>query len=636
MSSGNYLGGSKKPAHFDAWCKSEIGFLTLIDVTENLSQVELPASEFSPVAYKLRNATSGTNEYWVVENRQKSSFDTYLPNSGLCIYHVDNTLGDLGGNNVAPPYRVAMEQADGNFDLEFTDNNDGDGGDTWPGAVNNRAFHDYSSPSSELHSFALSNIAVWDISISDSVMYADLDIERSRPLVQLVGGTPVQFNDDPPLGDGDGVPEAGETIHVYASVANLLRTGYNPRLTLATNNPGVTFTVPMVTLPSALGGLIQSNPTPMEFVVGDTVTPVIDSFFVTVTTDSLEGVTGTNEWSTVFGIEQQVGASQVLIVDDDRGDDRELKYQEAFYAIRIPVRTWSVQASGTPQLSDLAGYNMVFWHTSKDAGETVLDAGKMAVMKSYLDGGGNLFLSTLSGIADINSTDPALLTDYFRASVVATDFFFQFVGLDGSQVCQDTKYRFNNDFGTPQISYFEAISGGEAAFRSDKPLATDQIWGVTHNSGTYKTVLLSVPAEYINNGLVVSGFASIDTLLIRTMNYFGGIATAVYDGSSFGTLPQSFELRQNFPNPFNPTTVIRYTLRSTGGAGEQPARTRLTIYNALGREVKTLVDATQIPGTYEVEWSGNADDGHKVASGIYFYRLERGDEAQSMKMVLLK
>jgi len=65
-------------------------------------------------------------------------------------------------------------------------------------------------------------------------------------------------------------------------------------------------------------------------------------------------------------------------------------------------------------------------------------------------------------------------------------------------------------------------------------------------------------------------------------------------------------------------------------------KTSLIIYNTLGQRVKTLVDEVQSPGIYKIEWDGSGDNGAKVASGIYFYRLQRGDEANTKKMIFLK
>ena len=85
-----------------------------------------------------------------------------------------------------------------------------------------------------------------------------------------------------------------------------------------------------------------------------------------------------------------------------------------------------------------------------------------------------------------------------------------------------------------------------------------------------------------------------------------------------------FELYQNFPNPFNAKTVIRYTLPVTG-------KVELSVYNNLGQKVATLVDDVKSAGFYSVEW--NAD---KVSSGIYFYRFEADGYSSVKKMIVIK
>ncbi len=101
-------------------------------------------------------------------------------------------------------------------------------------------------------------------------------------------------------------------------------------------------------------------------------------------------------------------------------------------------------------------------------------------------------------------------------------------------------------------------------------------------------------------------------------------------------LPRGVELGQNWPNPFNSTTVIRYELRIMNS----PARTTLKVYNILGEEVRTLVDKRQKGGRYEVSWDGRDERGREVGSGIYFYRLKvLGDRlkvTRTRKMVLIR
>lgn len=95
------------------------------------------------------------------------------------------------------------------------------------------------------------------------------------------------------------------------------------------------------------------------------------------------------------------------------------------------------------------------------------------------------------------------------------------------------------------------------------------------------------------------------------------------------SLPAKFAIYQNYPNPFNPTTIIRYSIPvvKTGNSSS----VQLKVYDVLGREVVTLVNKEQAPGKYEVQF-----DGSKLASGIYFYKLNAGRFSQTKKMLLLK
>lgn len=96
------------------------------------------------------------------------------------------------------------------------------------------------------------------------------------------------------------------------------------------------------------------------------------------------------------------------------------------------------------------------------------------------------------------------------------------------------------------------------------------------------------------------------------------------------SIPETFELSQNFPNPFNPSTVIRYGLPKS-------EKVTLRIYDLLGREVITLVDGKkQKPGYHLVHWDGRDKFGRNVASGVYIYRIQAGTFLQSRKMVLVK
>ena len=103
-----------------------------------------------------------------------------------------------------------------------------------------------------------------------------------------------------------------------------------------------------------------------------------------------------------------------------------------------------------------------------------------------------------------------------------------------------------------------------------------------------------------------------------------GLPTSAPGGRRDRLLPDAFGLEQNFPNPFNPSTMIRYSI-----PGQSPVR--MTVCDALGQNVATLVDGIQDAGVHEVMF-----DGSHLASGIYFYTVRAGPYAETRKLVILR
>lgn len=120
------------------------------------------------------------------------------------------------------------------------------------------------------------------------------------------------------------------------------------------------------------------------------------------------------------------------------------------------------------------------------------------------------------------------------------------------------------------------------------------------------------------------------------INYFVELKGCVINGIMFGDtlltglqplntkVPEHFQLYQNFPNPFNPITKIKFDVSLSG-------RVLLKVIDILGKEVNLLVNEKLIPGTYEVSFDGN-----NLPSGIYFYSLKYGNSTETKKMILLK
>jgi hypothetical protein len=89
------------------------------------------------------------------------------------------------------------------------------------------------------------------------------------------------------------------------------------------------------------------------------------------------------------------------------------------------------------------------------------------------------------------------------------------------------------------------------------------------------------------------------------------------------------ELFANYPNPFNPTTTIKFNLPEASAAS-------LEIYNLKGQKVRTLLDDDLAKGSYSPVWNGLDDNLQPVSSGVYLYRLKAGDMVQTRKMMLMK
>jgi hypothetical protein len=124
--------------------------------------------------------------------------------------------------------------------------------------------------------------------------------------------------------------------------------------------------------------------------------------------------------------------------------------------------------------------------------------------------------------------------------------------------------------------------------------------------------------------------------------YFDNFSWVDVDESvAYEEQPEGFSLSTNYPNPFNPTTTLHFTVhgpQSVHGesAVHSPIPTTLIIYNVLGHKVRTLVDEPKGAGSYTVIWDGKDDQGNDVASGIYLCKLEVGDQSQTKKMVLMR
>lgn len=364
MASGSWNNNGRTPAHLDAWCKKKLGWANVDTLSSNQINVEILQAETSPVSYRLWTSGGGGLQYFLVENRQKTGFDASLPGEGLLIYYVDESVGDkyanwsewCPGDPAYPHYKVALEQADGLFELEKCPGykNRGNAGDPFPGSYNKQAFDDTTTPDSRNYSNNSTQVAVWSISPSDSAMHANLDVTWSRPCLYLDEFT---LDDSAPGGNGNGIPEGGETVKIYLTIRNIWLPITATAVTGSVDTAGITFTNDSCYLGTiGTGSSANNHSDPMEFVV--------DALFperLTIFTLHVQGNTTFGTYSLNFN--REVWAGNTDVSDFDGEDANIPKSIELFQNYPNPFNPttsiqFAVKGGPSPLPTTLKIYNL--------------------------------------------------------------------------------------------------------------------------------------------------------------------------------------------------------------------------------------------------------------------------------------
>ena len=138
---------------------------------------------------------------------------------------------------------------------------------------------------------------------------------------------------------------------------------------------------------------------------------------------------------------------------------------------------------------------------------------------------------------------------------------------------------------------------------------------------------LGLSLVFRSKGEIESSFIEITDAEVRDGGFgINSVPTPV--SVRIETRPEVYALADNYPNPFNPETTLKYQL-------PESADVTLEIYNMLGQVVRTLVNEQQSAGRYSIQWDARNDNGHSLSSGIYFYRIQAGGEFASVKKMLL-
>ncbi len=168
--------------------------------------------------------------------------------------------------------------------------------------------------------------------------------------------------------------------------------------------------------------------------------------------------------------------------------------------------------------------------------------------------------------------------------------------------------------------YVSCWSQPNAVYRYD-PNFTSSVLASDGHNGVDHSGAADIFYDQVNNILAVPNFTAntVDFIPFAQLSAIGEITS----------IPSKFQLHQNFPNPFNPTTTIFYDV-------SKESNVKVTVFDLLGREIIKLIDQIEPIGTRSINWDGRDYIGNLVKAGVYIYRIEAERFIQTKKMVLLK
>ena len=526
MAGGSWNNNGSRPAFFDAWCKSQLGWMNVFNINPGQIDVELPSSYHNPVAYRVWQNGQVGPQYFLAENRRSVGHDNYIPGSGLLIMQIDETIG--GNSNENHP-KVAIEQADGLFELE-AGTSSGDAWDVWSTATKTD-FDDLSTPNTRMYTGVKTETAVWNISASDSVMDANFDISYSRPRFFIWSG---EFSDSA-FGNDNGIAEDGESITFTFVLENLWLGATNVTGAMTSDNNDIVFDVPSVNIGAVPGegGNGDNFADPIVFTIPVGFVPCIDSFYLELSSDNPYG-------GETFGFELHIGAPEILVVDDDNGASWESAITSQLYARRIPFNLHDKSVSGSPTGSQLSAYATVMWLTGNDRAD-ILSADDVSAMQTFLDNGGNLFLNGQTIVHELDTDDQAFLNNYLHAAFDSDLLYPLMFGVDDSPIGDGIKIRYNTTTNqtNPQVMY--PTGGALAEFIIPSGEAT-----AVSYEGAYKVVLFSFGFEAIANQFAT--YATQATVFGRILDFFSVDTASI--NPAVANIGAADEASQNVINHF--------------------------------------------------------------------------------------
>ncbi len=510
-----------RPVHMSAFCKELLGYTSPTVIGSNQS-ITITNTESNSTSYKIWMDVNQSDECILVENRQKTGFDTNLPGSGLLIYHIDKNLSDIypasNSINVTNTHLgIKLYEADGLEQLA-TDVNRGDGGDPYPGTSNKTSLTSSTTPNSNLWNNSSSGVEINNISASSSSMTADVVVPTytgyNQKFYRKLGTSAYS----------SGTYHYGMVKCTPSYTGKLLGIRVYSPANKYSNLSADVFT-------SFSGGVLSSQ-------TGNTISGTSSSVVNFVQLDFSPSINVTQNTPIYIRILFQTSTSYYIPVDitaTATGNSYVSSDGTNFLLLGsydIPVRV--VFQSDTPLPVELSSFNaycsngsvLLNWQTATEINNYGFEIQRKNETGDWQK------INFIQGHGNSNSPKNYSFTDN---NTVSGKVMYRL-----KQIDFDGKYEYSNVI----------------------------------------QLQVDLPGKYI--------------------------------------------LEQNHPNPFNPSTIIKYEIPANGNVS-------LIVYDILGREVSVLVNQHQNAGRYEIEYNASG-----LSSGVYFYNLKSNNYSQTKRMLLVK
>lgn len=358
-------------------------------------------------------------------------------------------------------------------------------------------------------------------------------------------------------------------------------------------------------------------------------TPV---FFRLTAVDSA-AVTNESGPSDTYGVRPNLAGNTILIVDGFDRTGGSYKLSSHPFAMtaglsivhRFETAHNSAVTDGSVKLTN---YHTVIWLFGDESStDETFGAAEQAAATAFLKAGGKLFVSGSEVAYDLDrASGPSQSDRDFFNNYLKADYTGDASGsytVNGAGLLNGISFSYGDTLqGSPYREdypdYISALGGSTliASYANGLGAMTSYSGMFTGGTAAGAVVLLCIPFETIH------AKGSRDAMMTRVLGYFG-YPVSVAERND-GTVPSRYSLEQNFPNPFNPVTSIRFSLPQSGPVS-------LKVYDILGKETATLVEGGLDAGTYTVQWNGSGS-----SSGVYFCRIIANGYSETKKLVLTK